>query len=170
MGRTSTLIIKESESELSKLRRIQGTLRLEKRALALLYLKTGKAETRLELSRLLGVAKRTLETWITTYKRGGIEALLKPQVRRKPSKLITPSIHEALSRRVHDAEQTFLGYWEAQRWLKAEFGVEIKYSWLRKYLISKFGTKVKTARKSHAKKDEEAKADFLKTSRAIRTY
>lgn len=49
-------------------------------------------------------------------------------------------------------------------WIKNEFKKEIKYNTLLKYSIKNFGSKVKVARKSHIKKDEEAVKAFKKTS------
>jgi len=164
MGKTSQLKIKETLDQLNKLRKSQPNLKFEKRVIALERILNVPTESREELAEYLGIAKRTLEGWLTTYSREGIAFLLSVKPRRKESKIITPEIHKALSKRVNDPEQAFLGYWDAQRWIENEYGVEIKYHWLRKYLISRFGTKVKSPRKSHVKKDKEAEASFLKPS------
>jgi hypothetical protein len=49
-------------------------------------------------------------------------------------------------------------------WIEKEFNKQVKYNTLLKYSIKNFGSKVKVARKSHVKKDEEAVSAFKKTS------
>lgn len=49
-------------------------------------------------------------------------------------------------------------------WIENEFKKQIKYNTLLKYSIKNFGSKVKVARKSHIKKDEDAVDAFKKTS------
>jgi transposase len=53
---------------------------------------------------------------------------------------------------------------ELKRWIEEQFNKEVKYNTLLKYSIKNFGSKVKTARKSHVKKDEQAVESFKKTS------
>ena len=90
--------------------------------------------------------------------------MLMDKPKNKTSKIITPSIHKGLSQRVKDPHNPFLGYWDAQNWVKQEYGVDIKYQRIREYLIQHFKTKPKTPRKSHYKKDDKAEKAFLKTT------
>lgn len=163
MGKKAFLDIKESDSELKKLFSKQKTLKGEKRIKSLLAIKTQKFETRQELADSLGIHIRTLERWIVSYKDGGVDMLLAVMPKNKTSKIITAEIHEGLSRRVYDPNNPFLGYWDAQDWVKQKYGVAVKYQRIREYLIQHFKTKPKTPRKSHYKKDEEAEKAFLKT-------
>ena len=55
------------------------------------------------------------------------------------------------------------GYVELQQWIEKEFKKEVKYNTILKYAMKNFGSKVKVARKSHVKKDNEAVAAFKKT-------
>jgi len=164
MPKKSLLQIKESFIKLENLRKSQTTLKFEKRVIALQRLKSEDCGTREELANFLGISKRTLESWITAYTTKGIEELLKIKARRKGSKIITLEVHQGLKERVTDPENSFLGYWDAHRWVEQEYGVKVTYHWLRKYMINKFETKVKSARKSHVKKDKKAQASFLKTA------
>lgn len=83
--------------------------------------------------------------------------------KNKKSKIITPEIHKGLEERLNSSEKGFLGYWEAQQWVSNQHGVQVKYHWLRQYLIKHFKTKLKSPRKSHYKKDYQAVDAFLKT-------
>lgn len=164
MGKKAKLEIKESLSDLKKLKARQESLQGQKRVLALIHIKTGKFATRMELAAGLGVHIRTLERWLKDYKKNGITEMVADKPRPKPSKLITAEIHQGLAQRVYDPSKPFLGYWEAQQWVQEEYGTRINYHWLRAYMIKYFETKVKRPRKVHAKKDEQAGEAFLKTA------
>ena len=167
MKKPLDLDISESLSELKKLRLKQPTLLKQKRIDCLIHLKTSKFKTRKELATYLGIHVRTQERWLTKYRTGGMSSFITDLPNNRPSKIITSEIHETLKLRVNNSNTPFLGYWEAQQWFEEEFGVKIKYHWLRKYLITHFGTKLKSPRKSHYKKDEQAIEAFLKTAKHI---
>lgn len=160
MGKKAELVIKESLSELLSIKKNQTSLGRQKRVIALIRIKGKEDSTRQELANYLCVHIRSLERWIRTYKSEGISGLLAVKARRKGSKIITTEIHAGLKRRVEDPKLGFLGYWDAKRWVESEYGVEVKYQRIREYLIKHFGTKVKTPRQSHVKKDVRAVALF----------
>ena len=164
MKNPEEITIQESLAELKKLRSKQTTLTKQKRIDCLIYLKTSKFRTRQELANYLGIHIRTQERWLNKYKKNGLNNLLTDIPKNKPSKTITPEIHDALEAKVNNSEAPFLGYWEAQQWIEETFNVQIQYHWLRKYLITHFKTKLKSPRKSHYKKDEQAIEAFLKTT------
>ncbi len=167
MGKRATITIRESLSTLRSLKRQQKSLRKEKRVYALICLKEEKFDTRQQLANHLGVHVRSLEKWVAQYNTYGISDLLEIKPKRKGSKIITAEIHEGLARRVHDAQHPFLGYWDAQRWVKEHYGVEVNYHRIREYLIQHFKTKVKRPRKSHVKKDAQAEDAFFKTAQHL---
>ena len=78
--------------------------------------------------------------------------------------IISKEIHKKLSDKLNDSADPLKGYWEAQQWVRDNFGLEIKYNTLRTYLIRHFKTKIKAPRKSHYKKDDQAIEAFFKTS------
>ena len=163
MGKKATLDITESVSELKKLLLKQKTIKGEKRIKCLLDIKNIKFDTRQELADYLLVHIRTLERWVSDYKDGGVVLMLNDRPKNKQSKIITPAIHKGLEQRVNDPHNPFLGYWDAQNWVMQEYGIDVKYQRIREYLKQHFRTKLKTPRKSHYKKDEEAEKAFLKT-------
>lgn len=164
MGKTSTTQIKESLEELQKIKRAQKRLKLEKRVACLILLKSKRFSTQKEIATCLGVSLKSIDRWLRTYRQGGIKALTAPMTRKKPSKIITPELHTALEEKLHDASDPLLGYWHATQWVFEKFGISINYHWLRKYMKEHFGTKLKTPRKSHIKKDPQAKEAFFKTA------
>ena len=163
MGKSSKLLINESYDELAKLRKSQKTLQFEKKVMVLQEVKKCD-KTRQQIADLLGIGKRTLESWLTVYSRQGIEELLRVKPRRLGSSVLTKEILDGLEKRVNDVNKPFLGYWDAQKWIKKEYGVDVNYHTMRYHLVNSFGTKVKSPRKSHVKKDKEAQVSFLKTT------
>lgn len=163
MGKKATLDITESSSELKKLLLKQKSLKGEKRIKCLLEIKSSRFDTRQDLADYLLVHIRTLERWVNDYKDGGVALMLNDRPKNKQSKIITPAIHKGLEQRVNDPHNPFLGYWDAQNWVRQEYGIDVKYQRIREYLKQHFKTKLKTPRKSHYKKDEEAEKAFLKT-------
>ena len=143
MGKKAKLEIKESLSDLKKIKTKQKSLQAQKRVLALIHIKTGKFGTRIGLAEGLGVHIRTLERWVNQYKEGGIAEMLSDKPRPKPSGIITSEIHEGLARRANDPSYPFLGYWEARQWVQEEYGTTINYHWLRAYMIKHFQTRLK---------------------------
>ena len=164
MGLQSNLIIKESLSELKKLQREQVNIKSEKRILCLILLKQEKFKNQSELASYLGVCRQTLVRWLTQYRKSGISGIVIKPTRNKKSKIITPEIHQGLKKKLEDSKNPLQGYWDVQDWVLSEYGVEVKYHWLRQYLINHFRTKLKSPRKSHYKKDQQAEDAFLKTT------
>lgn len=168
MGKKSQFNVQESLAELQKMLSKCNSLKEEKRVRCLMAIKSAKFETRKELADNFGIHIRTLERWLNSYKSGGISEMLTDKPKNKQSKIITQEIHLGLEKRVNDPHNPFLGYWDAQDWVKKEFGVEIKYQRIREYLIQHFRTKTKSPRKSHIKKDKQAEEAFLKTPKHVR--
>lgn len=169
MGKKSQFNVQESLAELQKMLSKCNSLKEEKRVRCLMAIKSAKFETRKELADNFGIHIRTLERWLNSYKSGGISEMLTDKPKNKQSKIITQEIRLGLEKRVNDPQNPFLGYWDAQDWVKKEFGVEIKYQRIREYLIQHFRTKTKSPRKSHIKKDKQAEEAFLKTPKHVRT-
>lgn len=167
MGKKADLAIKEQVPELKEILTRQSSLKGEKRIKCLLYIKSCKFGTRKELANYLGIHIRTLERWVDQYKSGGLNEMLTDKPKDKPSKIITAEIHQGLEQRVNDPHNPFLGYWDAQNWVRQEYGVDVKYQRIREYLIQHFKTKLKSPRKSHVKKDKQAEEAFLKTPKHL---
>jgi transposase len=164
MGKKAELSIKESLLELKGLQSKQKTLKGEKRIMCLINIKSVKFSTRQEIADYAGVQIRTIERWLNSYKSGGISEMVLDKPKNKKSKIITSQIHKGLEQRVNDPLKPFLGYWDAQNWVKEQYGVDVKYQLILEYLIQHFKTKLKSPRKSHYKKDEKAEKAFLKTA------
>lgn len=126
MGRALKVTWEESAEELYELYKGERDTERRKRAHALWLVRSGRPLT--EAAELAGVSKRTLERWLSWYRRGGVEEVL----RRVPghgapgsSCRLDGEQLEELVRRV--AEGQFRTYVEARDWVEGEWGVTYEY-------------------------------------------
>ncbi len=166
MSHPLSITIKEGVSELRKIQRNQGEL-IGKRIQVLIEIKKREKEgvSKRALSDITGVNHNSIVKWRKMYLQGGIDALLKHGRTGgfKPS-VVTALEHEKLRVLLHDSKNGIRGYKELLNWVSTELGKEMKYTTLVEYTKRHFETKIKVARKSHVKKDDEAVDTFKKTS------
>jgi len=163
MGKQAQINIKETRKELENRYAQERRIKSRTRIKSLLLIQSGEFETRQAIADYLHVHIRTMERWLNRYKSKGMDYMLEDLPKNKGSKIITREIHEGLATRVNDPHNPFLGYWDAQNWVKETYGIEVKYQRIREYLIQHFKTKVKSPRKRHVEKDVQAEKAFLKT-------
>ena len=167
MRKTKELTIKESLIELNKTKRKCVSIKEEKRLIMLIRIKENKNIDREELAKSLKICKRTLERWIKSYREEGLIFIQSGRTRIRLSKKINISISRGLEERVKDPKSSFKSYIDAQQWVLDEYGEMVNYHTLRWFLTKKFGTKLKSPRKSHIKKDPKAVEAFLKNPTSI---
>lgn len=157
--------VKESLQELRSLLKSSIPFLQPRLKLLLTMKKNGdKPVSKRELMDRTGLCSYSVQKWRTLYHTGGISNLLKHNKKGfKPSKF-TAEQHKALERKLNDPENGIRGYKELQEWVLTEFKNDVSYNTLLKYCIKNFGSKVKVARKYHAKKDDKLVATFKKTS------
>ena len=165
MGRHRTFTIKESLAELESFKLKVTDYKSSQQLNALILVKSEQYDTLNMVSSHLGMHYATLQRWLKRYKEEGIERLLLPLTRNKPSKFITPEIHKALKSRLHDKDNPFSGYVEVQQWLLDNYQVKIGYKWLWAYMRTKMNSRLKVPRKTNIKKDQNAETSFFKTAR-----
>ena len=157
--------IKESIQELRTLLKSSIPF-LQPRVKLLLVMKKldNKSVSKRELMDQTGLCSYSVHKWRTLYKLGGITNLLSHNKKGfKPSKFSAEE-HKKLEVKLNDPENGIRGYKELQEWVAKEFNNQVSYNTLLKYCVKNFGSKVKVARKYHAKKDEERVNTFKKTS------
>lgn len=164
MGRKSSVVIKESQEELNKWLLETRYSKMHVRVSVLISFKNKQFKTNELLSEYYDTTVSTVQRWLKIYKESGIAVLCKKETRKKPSKLITPEIHEWLNEVLHDSSAPVKGYKHLQILIEEKFNVQIKYHSLYFYVKKYFRTKLKSPRKSHIKKDPEAQEAFLKTA------
>lgn len=96
------------------------------------------------------------------YQQAGITALMADErIGFKPS-VVRAEEHTQIEQKLQDPKNGIRGYVELQNWVKTELGKDLKYITVLKYTERHFGSKIKVARKSHVKKDEEPVIFFKK--------
>lgn len=165
MSNSKVFPIKESVAEIKKLQR-KSTAIISRRLNALLVFKRYEATgiSKLMASKETGSNQNSVQKWRTLYINGGIDALMKHQnIGYKPS-IINAEQEAELKNILHNPENGFVGYIELQAWFNDTYKMDIEYNTFRNFIVRKFKSKIKVARKYHVKKDLEAVDTFKKTS------
>lgn len=164
MAKSKIISVKESEVELKKLLR-QQPIHLKNRVQMLLVLKgSDYSLSKNELSKILNINHNTAQRWRKTYCEKGIDGLLSDgRIGFKPS-IINSEIHQAIEQRLTSPKDAFTSYIDLINWIVENYLPQgINYHTVNKYVKRHFGAKLKVARKSHSKKDENAVESFKKT-------
>ena len=165
MSKPLIIFVKESVNELRALQRKHVAL-IGKRMQVLIEIKKHEKTgiSKRDLSSLTGINHNSIVKWRKMYLQGGISVLLEHGRKGgfKPSVFIAEE-HEKIKAKLHDPKNGLRGYKELLEWIRTDLNKEIKYITLVKYTQRHFGSKIKVARKSHVKKDDEQVAIFKKT-------
>ncbi len=163
MSFKSRIHVKEDLGFLRKKIKATKDSYVSQRIRSLVILKENPCKRQSDIADELCIGYSTLKRWYKKYREEGFEKFIqRPKIGGSKSN-IPAHIHLALEKKLHSGTNPLLGYWQAVEWVKSEFGVDIKYHTLRQYLRTNFKTKLKSPRKSHYKKDEQAIEAFLKT-------
>jgi transposase len=111
-----------------------------------------------------GLDPNSVQSYRTRYISGGLKLLMRYEKKEGRPALITNEEHKKLEAKLKDPKNGLRGYTELQNWVEKEFKKTIKYNTLLKYSVRHFQSKVKVARKSHVKKDNDAVDAFKKSS------
>lgn len=160
MRQLLSITVKEDLSELRSLQK--GHPGKYKTLQMLILLKQKGALSKDVLAMMTGASTKSIHTWRTRYRHGGIKALLEETRGGKKIGAITGKIHQRLSDRLADPRGGFRSFIEIQQWLQQEFGVQMSYHAVNKYVKRKFGARLKVSRKSHVLKPPAAEAVFKK--------
>lgn len=165
MSSPKTFPIKEKESEIKSLMKSSIPM-IAKRLHALLIFKKNEATgvSKRTVSEQIGVNHNSVQEWRTLYIEGGIKLLMShSNIGYKPSK-INAEQELVLKEKLNNPQNGMVGFIELLDWFNAHFKTEINYKTFHGFVVRKFKAKIKVARKSHFKKDEQAVEAFKKTS------
>jgi transposase len=160
------ITVTETIKELRHLQRDASDL-IRKRMLMLIEIKKHEKTgiSKRDLSTLTGINHNSIVKWRKIYNTSGISPLLKHGRKGGFKKsVVTQEEHKQIEKKLKTANNGIRGYVELLDWVKTELNKEMKYITLLKYTKRHFGSKIKVARKSHVKKNDEAVAAFKKTS------
>jgi transposase len=164
MSLPKSIIIKESLSELKELQRKSGYL-ISQRLRILIELKKNEKTgiSKRTVSDNTGINHNSVTKWRNVYLKEGIQAFLVHGRKGFKKSVIDAVAHKAIEKKLKDPKNCLRGYKELQHWVMDNLNLEVEYNTLVKYAMRHFGTKIKVARKSHVKKDENLVSDFKKT-------
>jgi transposase len=165
MANPIQITIKESVKALKALQRSQGEI-VSKRMRVLIELKKHEKAgiSKRDLAAITGINHNSINKWRRMYISGGVASLLVHGRIGFKKSLINDTEHKAIEKKLNDPKNGLRGYIELQDWLNNKFNKEFKYITVVKYAQRHFGSKIKVARKSHVKKDEELVDAFKKSS------
>lgn len=164
MSLPKQISVKESLLELKDLQRKSGELIAKRLRILIEFKKHEKTGiSKRAVSENTGINHNSITKWRTIYLKKGIDAFLKHGRKGFKKSVIDSISHKAIEKKLNDPKNGLRGYVELLEWVKEELLVEIKYNTLVKYAMRHFGSKIKVARKSHIKKDEEAVQSFKKS-------
>jgi len=164
MSKALIINVKESNQELRVLLK-KCIPFLQPRIKFLMELKrhSGEEVSKRALMDATGLCSYSVHKWRTLYNTGGLDLLLQHNKKGFKPRKITTEQHNKLEEKLNNPENGLRGYKELQHWVKKEFKNDISYNTLLKYCVKHFGSKVKVARKYHAKKNDEKVDAFKKT-------
>jgi transposase len=164
MSSPKQLSITESVSELRKLQKASIPM-IAKRIRAIIEFKKNEKTgiSKREVAQTIGVNHNSVQTWRKMYEQGGISAVLHYAKHAGRPPEITQAEHVQIEKKLNDPKNGLRGYVELLAWMETEFNKTFKYNTVLKYSYRHFQSKVKVARKSHVKKDDEAVSTFKKT-------
>src|ERR671921_918421 len=154
-------VIEEAPQELKELEKYHRYTHLFQRVRMLRLLKSEECTNLVEAARALGYSWRQCQRWFASYKKSGLEELLKSRVsERGRQELVTPEAFEELQEAMKRGEIATIS--EADRFL-SERGIEYSHPDGVGQLLRRHKVKLKTGRPRHEKADPEEQEAFKKS-------
>ena len=107
--------------------------------------------------------KDASQTWLSKYRDGGVEVMLKFKKSPGGVRVIPQWAEAALAKRLQDQHHGFKSYYEVQQWLAETLGVKAKYHAVYQMTHYRLKAKLKVAPIRHYKQDNEQLEVFKKT-------
>jgi transposase len=165
MASPKTFVIKESEKEIKALmKKSSPMLTLRLHALLIFKQHENTGISKREMAEKIGVNHNSIQTWRTAYINGGINQMLNHEMTGYKPSVITAEQEKALQEHLNKPDNGIVGFVELLAWFNHKFNTNINYYTFHGYVVRKFKAKIKTARKSHIKKDKAQGEAFKKTS------
>lgn len=164
MAKTIDIHITESVEELKyQLEKTKSKL-TPPRLKALLLIKRNKCKYTKDVAAKVGASRKTVYNWLESYRTGGLEELIKVHVGGNNTKLLSDTTIKEIDRLLNDSYSSIVSYVELVSILEETTQENITYASVYQHCKRKHKSKLKVARKSHHKKDDQAVAAFKKTT------
>ncbi len=162
MAGITSVKVKESLDEIAVQLRQAKKPKDKERLQVLSWLKQDNPPSISAIAKATGKHRNTLQTWLSMYRTGGIEAML--DVKKSPGgvRVIPAWAEAALAKRLQQSEG-FQSYGAVQQWLSETLGVDAEYHTVYQRTRYRLKAKRKVARPQHCKQNREARAAFEQT-------
>lgn len=159
----TSIQIQESLDDLTEQLRQIKTPKTKERLQVLYWLKQENPPSVITIAKAIGKHRSTVQTWLSMYRDGGVEAML--EIKKSPGgvRVIPQWAENALGKRLQDPNHGFQSYGQVQQWLAEKLGVEAKYHAVYQMTHYRLKAKLKVARPQHYKQDNEQREAFKKT-------
>ena len=161
MAGITSIEVKESLDELTQQLCQVDSPCAKERLQVLYWLKQDNAPSISAIAKAMGKHRNTLQTWLSMYKEGGVEAML--EIKKSPGgvRVIPQWAEDALAKRLQE-NNGFQSYYGVQQWLAETLGIEAEYHAV--YQMTRYRLKAKSsvARPQNSKQDSEQRENFLK--------
>jgi transposase len=156
--------VKESLDDLAQQLRQAETLSAKERLQVLYWLKQDNAPSISAIAKAVGKHRNTLQSWLSMYREGGVEAML--EIKKSPGgvRVIPQWAEDALALRLQESNG-FKSYGAVQQWLGETLGIEAEYHAVYQMTRYRLKAKLKVARPQNYKQDSEQRESFKKTCR-----
>ena len=143
--------ITESVSELKSLLR-KKSIGYQKQRLTAIYLfRSGQVTTRPQAADILGVHRKTIGHWLSTYETEGLDVLLDRDYSPGRPTRLSKEQQEQLRSELEKPEG-FSSYQQVADYIEETFGVKMHYKTVHALVRYKWNAKLKVPRKTHKKK------------------
>ncbi|MCG9129141.1 IS630 family transposase, partial [Candidatus Poribacteria bacterium] len=158
----------ESVSELKRLIR-KSPYGFQKQRITMLYLyRSGQVKTRKDASKMIGVHRKTIGTWLSTYASEGLDGLLKRDYSPGRPSQLSKEQQELFREKLKDPEG-FSNYQQITDYIEKTYGVKMSYHAVHVLVRYKLDAKLKVPRKSHEKNEEACDKFKLNFGETIKT-
>ena len=153
--------ITETVDELKELLKSTESQGVKERVQTLYWLKSEPVKTTQVLANLVGKQRTTVSRWLSSYRTGGIKALITKRTSSGRNKKLSSSVEASLKQELEDQEG-FSSYKEIQTWLKALHNIDMSYTGVHQLVRYRLGGKLKVPRPVHAKQEPGVVEKFKK--------
>jgi transposase len=158
----TSIEISESLDDLAEQLHQAKTPSSKERLQVLYWLKQENAPSINTIAKAIGKHRNTLQTWLSMYRKGGVEAMLAIKISPGGVRVIPQWAEDTLAKRLQE-NHGFPSYGEVQQWLAETLGIEAEYHTVYQMTRYRLKGQLKVARPQNCKQDSEQREAFQKT-------
>ncbi|CAN5678355.1 hypothetical protein BH24ACI1_BH24ACI1_13240 [soil metagenome] len=160
--------IKETEAEIREMLKSEQQVKRQNRLQALYLIVSRQAESRSQVSKMLGFNRNTISEWFSLYEAGGLEKLLEIYRPCGAKAKITAAAMAEISE-ILKTEKGFRTYKEIHQLVAGKHKIEVGYRAVHNVVRYKLEAKLKSPHPSNPKKTKsKSKNSSLESERNLR--